>query len=691
MKGCNRRLGRHQQDETYFIFSISSVITATYQMARFRAGKAMLFLRKKPSKIHVPGNHRTLDLQSTSRLPGKPSNKTLMRLREEEQSYFQKRPPIKNIGTFRLLRVAGAPLVERRDDHTELLSTHAGEWKSEDCAIHRSCLQHRQIRLLRLIAWDGSDTRIEFRTTSLALDSKPDFVAISYVWGSNRVAKTWRSIDGSRIPVTESLDSLLREHISTLGQQWVWVDALCIDQTNASEKSAQVRQMGEIFGSARAVNIWLGAGAPEKVRALESIWGMLRCLKSDTEYSGNPIPTSFNDQWQVLQPLFELPWFRRVWVVQEVTVAARARMYYGTSSIPWSAMWALFRALDGHYHVLDASPAASRGLSCARTMAIISWLYAASGREQTPTAETLIALTLESQSSLPEDKVFSVLGIASNSATSALPAPDYNMLLEDVFIEAGKCRLRTGGAPCFLPFAGIGRPRSTTTKLPSWAPDFASWAEYHPGITTDLAHHFGFRRLLQGIAPPGQGNKIERYFAPYSALGECKTVPQEPVAFCDDHTMRISSVRCDIVEEVLSEIHFDEHSVPSLYTAYIETLKKAKRALRHYPTGQSVADAHWRTLIGDRTSEWKVPPKSWGEQLRRAATLAGAGCNPQQLLTCLNHDSIRLYIGQVWEHSRGRRLAFTRRGYMGIVPKVARPGDVVVLFLRCRRTIHYSA
>lgn len=44
--------------------------------------------------------------------------------------------------------------------------------------------------------------------------------------------------------------------------------------------------MREIFESALAVNIWLGAGSLEKLRALESVRSILHCLKSDIEYPG---------------------------------------------------------------------------------------------------------------------------------------------------------------------------------------------------------------------------------------------------------------------------------------------------------------------------------------------------------------------------------------------------------------------
>ncbi|KAG9195765.1 hypothetical protein G6011_00886 [Alternaria panax] len=41
--------------------------------------------------------------------------------------------------------------------------------------------------------------------------------------------------------------------------RWLWVDALCIDQSNNSERSHQVQQMGHIFSLAIKAISWLGA------------------------------------------------------------------------------------------------------------------------------------------------------------------------------------------------------------------------------------------------------------------------------------------------------------------------------------------------------------------------------------------------------------------------------------------------
>jgi hypothetical protein len=37
-----------------------------------------------------------------------------------------------------------------------------------------------------------------------------------------------------------------------------WIDALCINQSNTSERNHQVAQMGSVFSQAQLVHVWLG-------------------------------------------------------------------------------------------------------------------------------------------------------------------------------------------------------------------------------------------------------------------------------------------------------------------------------------------------------------------------------------------------------------------------------------------------
>ena len=48
-------------------------------------------------------------------------------------------------------------------------------------------------------------------------------------------------------------------------RQSIWIDAICIDQTNQRERNLQVNLMGEIYHRARAVVVWLGDAEEHKM------------------------------------------------------------------------------------------------------------------------------------------------------------------------------------------------------------------------------------------------------------------------------------------------------------------------------------------------------------------------------------------------------------------------------------------
>jgi hypothetical protein len=65
-------------------------------------------------------------------------------------------------------------------------------------------------------------------------------------------------IDGKQMYITFNLEGALQilrdEKISIR----LWIDALCIDQSNMEERSEQVKSMARIYSQASRVVIWLG-------------------------------------------------------------------------------------------------------------------------------------------------------------------------------------------------------------------------------------------------------------------------------------------------------------------------------------------------------------------------------------------------------------------------------------------------
>ncbi|KAF4810289.1 Heterokaryon incompatibility protein 6, OR allele [Colletotrichum tropicale] len=156
------------------------------------------------------------------------------------------------------------------------------------------------IRLVNIIHDDCSQQGFSVRLTTHSLHDLPPFWALSYTWGSpdfqsddtqdeNAEGKRFSiKCDGDDMEIGESLYDFLRHmneemfaasapsgpqtysRPSSNSRRLVfperhfnfWVDAICIDQQNDTERSDQVQLMGKIYQSASRVVAWLGNTEP---------------------------------------------------------------------------------------------------------------------------------------------------------------------------------------------------------------------------------------------------------------------------------------------------------------------------------------------------------------------------------------------------------------------------------------------
>jgi hypothetical protein len=71
-------------------------------------------------------------------------------------------------------------------------------------------------------------------------------------------------INGKKYNITKNLyDALNSLPDIDKSSVWWWIDAICIDQQDNTEKSMQVPRMTHIYSSAYRVLAWLGAEVPE--------------------------------------------------------------------------------------------------------------------------------------------------------------------------------------------------------------------------------------------------------------------------------------------------------------------------------------------------------------------------------------------------------------------------------------------
>ena len=105
------------------------------------------------------------------------------------------------------------------------------------------------------------------KSTDYSSRNSPKFSALSYVWGPP--SETHIPYNEIRINITDNcydaLSSLWRLYEPLL----IWVDAICINQSDEKEKSAQIGLMHDIYSLAQPVYIWLGRKVGDSDKAMD--------------------------------------------------------------------------------------------------------------------------------------------------------------------------------------------------------------------------------------------------------------------------------------------------------------------------------------------------------------------------------------------------------------------------------------
>ena len=157
----------------------------------------------------------------------------------------------------------------------------------------------QQFRILTIFPGEGSDP-ILTRLETFSLNTAPKFEALSYHWGTDPSRAHSISVDASDLKVTNELHVALLHLRLPARPRKMWIDAICINQDDVTEKSQQVGIMRSIYQKARCTVIWLGPGTPESEKAFAM------CDRMVTKYGNEYLKLSSGfDLRQVWQAAYE--------------------------------------------------------------------------------------------------------------------------------------------------------------------------------------------------------------------------------------------------------------------------------------------------------------------------------------------------------------------------------------------------
>ncbi|KAG0624450.1 hypothetical protein M758_3G248800 [Ceratodon purpureus] len=370
---------------------------------------------------------------------------------------------------------------------------------SSDPFRYHPLQQQNEIRLIQLFPPSRTSPHIiECRLVHTLLEYDWPWVAFSYTWSTleevEQQVKVHEKIllDGCWFEVTKNLYAALqtmRNHKATASQiLLLWIDAICINQSDIVERNKQFQMMGKIYSSAKYVFVWLGE---DKTVDSQSAVEFLKSI----EYS-----IFIGEQRRLAQfcypEMFELVgrslcsrlWFQRIWVLQEVVLAAEGPgLIVGSNPNP-SHMELLLEMAEELYWLITTvrdRPKApdARGIVAANAMSKLrKWR-----RSMKPLKfMDLLILTRQFDSTVPHDKIYALRGLATDISEEDL-TPDYAKSEAQLYTDVVRfCirRYKSLNVICLVKY-----PRKISV-LPSWVPDFSINSD--STIAADFTRGFWF-------------------------------------------------------------------------------------------------------------------------------------------------------------------------------------------------------
>ncbi|KAK0363565.1 hypothetical protein LTR59_009714 [Friedmanniomyces endolithicus] len=464
---------------------------------------------------------------------------------------------------------------------------------------------------------------------SVRLDGEDkSYEAISYTWGSD-LTYTVIDCDGNGLDVRANLAILLRRLRSPSDTKRLWVDALCIDQSDEDEQSEQVRRMDSVYRNAGRVVIWLGEEnetTAEAFNLLEELRGLIYISPKEQPLSAASTSSISRHRWHALERLLNNSWFSRTWC------------RVGNSSIRYHG-----RLRSENKYITSRR---SDGLSLYGSFLRLHFIGSASW----PLLE-LLEHTEWTSSSKDIDKVFALIGLANDQQTFK-PLINYAHDAPLLYSQVALKYLLNGDMKILN--SASDHSFSRYRQLPTWVPDWSTWPR-----ASSLGPQISRLRALDGPHPYKKPTKF-------------------PTVSPHGSQLTVSGQFTDRVVAIGRHLPLARCSYRGIAFIFLESWRR----LAHRNLG---ARAH-PLMTKDMDVDPHVDPLD--DVFARLLTLE---CPLEHLRSESYLRTYLRFLGQAFEHEdvfkycdrmltscRKRTFFVTEQGFMGLGPYFLRPGDRIV-------------
>jgi Heterokaryon incompatibility protein (HET) len=577
-----------------------------------------------------------------------------------------------------------------------------------------------------------SGRELQCRITHVKLEELPRYDAISYTWGDPK-HELGILVDGKWLNVTRNVYELLQDRASSYESRSLWIDCICINQTDDDEKSSQVPMMYDIYRQATRVIIWLGlsSDAVQAFSLLEDLYERPLPLSELPDFqqgygkflsSGRAQRFAFFDRYDprfaALARLLKHGYFLRLWIMQEIAFGEVVHVRCGSCWISWIRFsGALMLLADIEHCDLVGRQELSRYHDEPSGIGQIVFISVLKDRlrlrEQLAIEKSrlcdLLVSTWMTRATDARDMIYGLLNLSRESNLPEL-SPEYKKRdAGQLYTEVARHFLNRSELLDTLYVAGIGYPREVT-PLPSWVPDWSCAPKVSP-----LRCLAAFR-VSNGTVPQIRLVSPNLLSVRGLYLDKISATLSEPFQGLMDAKFKNSRMATATAEV------FRKNDALELVSSLPDIYLKGKF------NNQARNEALWRTLIGDTMikaperenkgplgalgvtidllainhqrpaeddygrlfeMERRMPElfslagvtrdMPWNDVLERMKAL-GKVLEPGSKLTSVIEATRTLLDDHRYDDSfcrcaRGRKFAITNKGYMSMVPPLAKAGD----------------
>ncbi|KAI1146498.1 heterokaryon incompatibility protein-domain-containing protein [Nemania diffusa] len=316
-----------------------------------------------------------------------------------------------------------------------------------------------EIRLCILDA-GGKDDPLQFGLYVVSLSHAPTFEALSYTWAGSSTLNQVKKEASQRQMGQNVVSAMIHLRLPDK-QRILWIDCLCINQSLHREKAHQVSMMGEIYGHALRVLIWLGEGDELSDIGMERIshYAVTQRARSNPSAAPPEFEISIDNKDSVaLEAVLKREYFSRVWTIQEIVLAQSAIIVCGSKSVSWQDF------VDTAVHLRHA-PMERYATFRSQLRAIWNVTRVVPGGS----LFTLLRNTFRSSHyhcGIDHDRVYALLSLAGDHERLDV---DYDDPIRNVFIDVVRVYIENHKRLAILSY--IQEPHCSP-DLPSWVPDW---------------------------------------------------------------------------------------------------------------------------------------------------------------------------------------------------------------------------